>query len=191
MSGEAPEARPRLSVFGLVALVAVLVGVALLLVSTSNEHEAPFTATQAHPKLVDLRVVHQDGPRSAARLEGRVQVDDASARDVRYAVIVVDDRRHRVVPVAVGDPKPAAAAAADAGWDNAVASLRERFDWQPSGGERAVFFTPGGATSFAFTARLPENVLPVADPGRDLSVVLALTHGGDSVLWAVKLAYHG
>jgi hypothetical protein len=184
---DASVVRPRLSLFGLLALGIVVAGVAFLLVGTHNTNEAPFTAVQANPKLAGLQIVHSDGPGSATQLEGRVMIDDVAAQDATYAVIVIDDRRHRVVPVDIGDPKPSPGSGSAVGWDRSVASLRERFDWKPSDGDQAAFFKPGSVTSFPFVAPLSGSALPVANVRSDLTVVLALTHGSDHVYWAVKL----
>ena len=178
MSEEAdPDTRPKLSLFGLAAFVLLLGGIALLLVGTHNKNEAPFTAVQVHPKLVSLRLVDADGPQLGVHLDGRIAVDRASAPDATYAVIVVDNRRHRIIP----------STGTDSGWDQAAASLRERYGWQPSQLDRAAWFEPGAAATLSFDARLPEAALPVTDLGSDLSVVLALTHSSDHVYWAVKL----
>jgi hypothetical protein len=175
MSDEAvPDAKPKLSLFALIAFAAVVIGVALLLVSTNNTNAAPFTATEVHPRLVGLAVQSRGG---VPYVVGRVDVDDRAAPGVTYEVIVVDDRRHRVVPC-IGTVT---------GWDGATASLRKRYDWQPSDLDRAALFPAGSASSFRFSARLPTDAPPVTNVDSDLTVVLALTHGSDHVYWAVKL----
>jgi hypothetical protein len=213
---EAPAAKPTLSRLSLAAFVVLIGGLAFLVAGTHNENEAPFTALQAHPKLVGLRVVTPadatgsniaaalrgfggsgdgnigvSGDRHSQYVVGRVDVEDLSAPDATYQVIVVDDRLHRVVPHTFGYPAPQPGSGTGQGWDAADDSLHDRFDWQPSSRDQAAFFTAGTVTAFRFVARLPGASSPVTDPGADLSVVLALTHGSDHVYWAVKLDPNG
>lgn len=210
MSEEAAaDGGKRLSVFGLLALGVVVAVVAILLVGTHNENEAPFTSLQVHPKLVGYQVltptdalgtnvtaalrrlggartnnIEVPKQRNRQYVVGRVDVDKLAA-DATYQIIVVDNRLHRVVPNTYAFPEPNQVATS--GWSEAAGSLRKRFDWQPSGLDQGAAFVAGSATSLPFVARLPAESLPVTHPSSDLTVVLALTHGSDHVYWAVKL----
>jgi hypothetical protein len=213
-AGETPPGQGRtLSFRGLIALGLAVVVVAIVLVATHNDNEAPFTATQVHPKLVGLRVLTPADARGSnvtAALQqlggspdngfelpgahhrwqyvvGRVDVAGTAVRDAEYEVIVVDNRLHRVVSDTYSYPEPRQSSGTGQGWDGADASLRKRYGWQSSGSDQAAFFTPGRATSFPFVARLPGDALPVTSLHTDLTVVLALTHGSDSVYWSIRL----
>ncbi|HWC36065.1 MAG TPA: hypothetical protein VG650_14745 [Mycobacteriales bacterium] len=216
MSGDGPQ-RPegQRYAFGLLILGVVVALVAVFLVTTHNENEAPFTATQAHPKLAGFQVLtptnalgtnitaalrrlggsrdddiyvpnnHRDWQYVVGRIDVGAQPVDS---DAEYEVIVIDNRLHRVVPQTYSFPEPHQSSGTGQGWDGAAESLHERFDWQQRPDvDQDAFFTPGRTTSFPFYARLDASTLPVTDLHKDLSVVLALTHGSDSVYWAERL----
>jgi hypothetical protein len=215
MSDETPvDDGKRLSPFAVAALALVVVVVAIFLVVSHNDNEAPFTPKEVHPKLVGLQVLTPTDaqgsnvtaalrklggspgngfelPNSHRRWQyvvGRVDIAGTAApSQAQYEVIVVDNRLHRVVPSTYSYPEPHHSSGTGQGWDGADGSLRDRYDWQPSAVDQAAFFVPGSATSFPFVARLPAAALPVTDLHKDLTVVLAFTHGSDSVYWSIRL----
>jgi hypothetical protein len=185
----------------------------------ADRDRAPYSAAAVNAR-VDLKLVDIAGAQTAVdRVAGpdrlsvpttgrqwarqvvigqlRFGVPSNAAHDGQYALFVINNDEHRVVPDMWGGG-PVGTNVAQ-GWDGHYSALASAHSWlrplamirngdgTASDPGAAVGFPPDTAGPVTFAAYLPADSLPVTNPRKQLTIALAYFAEGGDVYWVERL----